>query len=74
MENRTKTLELTKKYYLDFDPFDSDEFCLITCDEHDVVFTGSVSEIIGDADDPWEVLDNYFEKELNIKSEEWEVG
>ena len=44
MENRTKTLELTKKYYLDFDPFDSDEFCLITCDEHDVVFTGSVKE------------------------------
>lgn len=64
-----------KKYYLDFDPFNEDVFVLLTCNNHDVIFTGNISEIIGtDTDDPWDVLDKYFEKELNIKSEEWTVG
>lgn len=65
---------MEKKYFLNFDPFDSDIFYLMTCDSHDVIFTGSISEIIGITDDPWDVLDKYFEKELNIKSEEWTVG
>jgi len=67
--------ERTKKYFLDFDPSNEDEFVLKTRDGHDVIFSGSISEIVGkDADDPWQVLDDYFEEHLGIISEEWEVG
>lgn len=66
--------EKSKKFFLDFDPFDEDTFVLRTREGHNVVFTGSVSEIVGNSDDPWQVLDDFFEETLGIVSEEWEVG
>lgn len=62
------------KYFLDIDPFDQDVFVLKTCLSHDVVFEGRFSEITGDVEAPWDILDEHFEKELGIKSEEWVVG
>lgn len=64
-----------KKYFLDFDPFDLDQFCLKTVEEHDVVYSGHISDIIEEDEPDWTgAFDAFFEKELGIKSEEWEVG
>lgn len=63
------------KCFLDFDPFDNDTFCMKTCEEHDVVYEGRLSEVLPEGcDDPSAVLDELFEKEPGIKSGDWVVG
>ncbi len=63
-----------KKYYLDLDPFDKDKFYLCTRNSNEVVHTGRFSEI-GKWTEGWtDALDEYFERRLGIKPEEWEVG
>ena len=62
------------RYYLDFDPFDFDKFTLKTCDEHDNVYEGRLSEIASDGDDWQDALDKHFEQYLSIKPEDWVVG
>lgn len=66
---------IKKKYFLDFDPFDTDIFVLKTCDDHDIVYTGRFSEVTGDnPPDPWNVLDDLFMEKLGIEPTDWEIG
>lgn len=62
------------KYFLDFDSTDFDLFRLKTCEDHDVVYTGRLTEIVENGDDWQDALDRFFEKELNIQRNEWEIG
>jgi len=64
----------TVRYFLDFDPFDQDAFCLMTTDGHDTVCEGRLSEIMEQGDDWQDALDRHFEKTLGILPNEWEIG
>lgn len=64
----------TIRYFLDFDPFDQDSFCLMTTDGHDTVYEGRLSEIVKPGDDWQDALDRHFEKTLGILPGEWEIG
>ena len=63
------------KYFLDFGN-DYDTCYLETCDEHDLIYTGKISDIMKKENNTdWQdALDKFFERELNIKPNEWEVG
>lgn len=74
LEEEESTEGNTVRYFLDFDPFDQDAFCLMTTDGHDTVFEGRLSEIVEPGDDWQDALDRHFEKELGILPNEWEIG
>lgn len=62
-----------KKYFVDL--YD-DSFEVLDTENHDTIYTGSLSGIGIEENDPdyTNKLDNFIESELNIRPDEWEIG
>lgn len=62
------------KYFVDFPTGRPGWIELKTVDDHNIVWEGRESAIPGYEDNWQDALDKFFEANLNITPDEWEVG